>query len=52
MSEYLKMGRLSVKISVLLMLGVVFSLFIFNLDYFDVKNFSIHNLQRVKKMIL
>lgn len=49
MSEYLKMGRLSVKISVLLMLGAVFSLFIFNLDYFDVKNFSIHNLQRVKK---
>lgn len=43
------MGRLSVKISVLLMLGAVFSLFIFNLDYFDVKNFSIHNLQRVKK---
>ncbi|WPX09550.1 cell division protein FtsQ/DivIB [Anaerocellum danielii] len=43
------MGRLSVKISVLLMLGVVFSLFIFNLDYFNVKNFSIHNLQRVKK---
>lgn len=49
MSEYLKMGRLSVKISVLLMLGVVFSLFIFKLDYFNVKNFSIHNLQRVKK---
>lgn len=49
MSEYLKMGRLSIKISVLLMLGILLSLFIFNLDYFDVKHFSIHNLQRVKK---
>ncbi|WAM31110.1 cell division protein FtsQ/DivIB [Caldicellulosiruptor naganoensis] len=43
------MGRLVRKIIVLLLLVLITLVFVFRLDYFNVKEFSIHNLKRVKK---
>lgn len=47
-----QMGRFARKFIVLLILVVLTAIFVFRLDYFNVKEFSIHNLKRVKKMIL
>ncbi|WP_237738205.1 MULTISPECIES: cell division protein FtsQ/DivIB [unclassified Caldicellulosiruptor] len=44
-----QMGRFARKFIVLLILVVLTAIFVFRLDYFNVKEFSIHNLKRVKK---
>lgn len=43
------MSRLVKKITVLLILVFLTLIFVFRLDFFNVKEFSIHNLKRVKK---